>query len=70
MTLQEKKQVIIDHIQNETSEIIIDRMTIDYNNIKSWNYEYVQDILRLCYKNRNKKHVWGKRFIRKRQGHV
>ena len=46
MTLQEKKQVIIDHIQNETSEIIIDRITIDYNNIKSWNCMYGQDIFR------------------------
>ncbi len=45
MTLQEKKQVIIDQIQKETSENIIDRITMDYTNIKSWDSEYGQDIL-------------------------
>ena len=46
MTFQEKKQAIIDQIKNETSEIIIDRMASDYKNIKSWDSEYGQEILR------------------------
>lgn len=45
MTIQEKKQAIIDQINNETSEIIIDRMAMDYSNIKSWDSEYGQEIL-------------------------
>ena len=60
MTIQEKKQAIIDKINNETSEIIIDRMTTDYSNIKSWDSEYGQEILRKLLEKSQKEALDGK----------
>ncbi|TRX40048.1 hypothetical protein [Flavobacterium restrictum] len=45
MTIQEKKTALIEHIQNENSEEMIDRIYDDVNNMKSWELEYGQNIL-------------------------
>jgi hypothetical protein len=46
MNLQEKKAALIEQIQNENSEEMIDRIFDDVTNIKSWESEYGQNILK------------------------
>ena len=62
MTTQEKKAILIERIQNETSEDEVTRMYDEVLNRKSWDSECGQNILKLLLEKSQQQAKEGKTY--------